>query len=139
MAEPISSAAASGIAAAQAIGSNALAGILGAALLWMVMPPGRPGDAHTTRKELGREVGVRIVFAGISAAMCGDWVVDMVQSLAPFLLAAKHPTPFLIASGALGWYAGRAVALWIYRRQDRDAGQLIDEIKGDGGAGHERP
>jgi hypothetical protein len=127
MTEPISSAA-SGIAAAQAMGMKAGAGIVGAALLYMVLPPGRPQDKPTSRAELGREIAVRVAFAGITSAAFGDWLIDLVNAMAPWLLAAKHPTPFLIAAGAVGWYIGRAVALWLYRRQDKDAGEVLDEL-----------
>jgi hypothetical protein len=123
MADPTSS------AAVAALGTKAGLGIIGAALLYMLMPPGRPDDQPTTRREMAREIGVRFTFAGITSAAGGDWVIDMLQQHLPSLLAAEHPTPFLMASGAVGWYIGRAVALWIYRRQDRDIAQLRDEIR----------
>lgn len=121
MADPTSS------AAAVALGTKAGLGIVGAALLYMLMPPGRPDGQVTTRREMAREIGIRFAFAGITSAAGGDWLIDMLQQLAPSLLAAKHPTPFLMAAGAVGWYIGRAVALWIYRRQDRDIAQLRSE------------
>jgi hypothetical protein len=82
----------------------------------------------------GREIGARVFLAGISSTFGGDWVVDVVQGLAPWTMAAKHPAPFLMLTGALGWYVGRAVALWLYKRQDKDAGELVKEARRDFGA-----
>lgn len=121
MAEPASSAAA-------ALGIKASMGIVGAALLYMLLPPGRPGDKPTTRREMARELGIRFAFAGITSAAGGDWLIDVIHSHLPSLLADRHPTPFLMASGAVGWYIGRAVALWLYKHQDKDIAEIRREL-----------
>jgi len=128
-ADQAASAAGAAGSALSALGSKAALGLLGAAALFVLMPPGRPNDAHTTRKELGREIGARMFMAGISSHFGGDWVIDVVNNLAPWTMAAKHPAPFLMLTGALGWYVGRAAALWLYKRQDKDLGELKDELK----------
>ncbi len=122
MPEPASS-------AAFALGLKASIGMAGAVALYMVMPPGRPHDRPTTRRELAREIGLRMAFAGLTSAAAGDWLIDILQSNAAWLLAEKHPTPFLMAGGALGWYAGRWVALALYRRQDKDIVEVVHEVR----------
>jgi hypothetical protein len=117
--------------AAKAVGIKVALGLVGAGLLFLVAPPGRPNDAPTTRKELGREVACRVVVAGASSTFFGDWLVSVINGLAPWLMATQHPEPFLLLTGALGWWVGRAGALWLYRRQDKDAKEIVDELKGN--------
>jgi hypothetical protein len=107
-------------------------GALGAVVLYLVMPPGRPvqagemidGAAH--KREVQKEFGARLFIAIVFSILCGDWVVDMAPA---FLMAHAHPLPFWVAAGAPGWWISRWAALWLYKRQDKDIGEVADEIK----------
>jgi len=115
-----------GAAAVKAIGVKVALGMAGAALLYMLMPPERL-DGSFNKKEFA----ARLAVAGLASLLLGDWVVDVVDGLAPWLKAAAHPKPFFVAAGAPGWWVSRAVALWIYRRQNKDIAELAREIKNE--------
>jgi hypothetical protein len=108
-----------GIAAVKAMGLKAALGMAGAAILYLFMPPARP-DGTFSRKEFA----ARLAVAGFFSLVAGDWAVDVVEGLAPWLMASKHPAPFWLASGAPGWWVSRAAALWIYQRRDKNLAEL---------------
>ena len=121
--------------AVKAVGIKAALGGLGAALLYLAAPPGRPvkGDApidpvkHT--KDMQREFVIRLGIAVVFSVLFGDYVVDLVQLHFPGALAKDHPHPFYVAAGAPGWWITRGAALWLYKRQDQDLGETIKELK----------
>jgi hypothetical protein len=113
-----------------------LAGLIGAAMLYMLMPPGPPVVAGTvisdpkaykwaTRKELA----IRFGFAFLTSELAGEWFVDFVQANAAWLQAGKHPLVFVGMMGAGGWYVGRWVALWLHKRQNTGLDQVVRDAK----------
>ena len=113
-----------GVAAAKMIGLKALLSMIGAAILYMVMPPERL-DGSFSRSEFAARLGVAVFFS----ILLGDWVVSVVEGLAPWLKAAQHPEPFWVASGAPGWWVSRAAALWLYNRRSKDIGELVNDAR----------
>ena len=110
--------------AIKAAGIKASFGMAGAAVLYMMMPPERPDGTFNRR-----EFAARLAVAGLCSLLLGDWVVDVLNGLTPWLKAGAHPHPFWVASGAPGWWVSRWVALWIYKRRDKDIGEVADDIK----------
>lgn len=122
---------------AKLAGLKGMAGLIGAALLYMLMPPGPPVQAGTvisdpkaykwaTRKELG----VRFSFAFLTSELLGEWFVDFVSANAAWLQADKHPIVFVGAMGAFGWYVGRWVALYLHKRQNTGLDDVVKDVKG---------
>lgn len=110
-------------------GSKAFLGILGVALMYLALPPGRAKDVPTTRREIALEVCVRMLCAGIFSILLGDFVVDLVNNIAPILSATKHPHPFYMAAGAPGWWVSRWFALQFYAWKDKTVGEVIDNVR----------
>lgn len=113
-----------GVAAAKVIGLKAVLAMIGAAILYMVMPPERP-DGSFSRSEFAARLAVAVFFS----LLLGDWVVSVIHGLAPWLMAEKHPAPFWVASGAPGWWVSRSAALWIYNRRSKDIGELVNDAR----------
>lgn len=113
-----------GAGALKALGIKACLGMVGAAVLYLMMPPERP-DGTFNRHEFAS----RLAVAGLCSMLLGDWAVDVINGLAPWLMAAQHPAPFWLASGAPGWWVSRWVALWIYKRKGKDIGQVVRDAK----------
>ena len=112
--------------AAKTLGGKAVMGMIGAAMLYAVMPPlNRDGTFNR------REFIVRLACAGVFSAVFGQWGVDMLMQYAANLQADKHPAAVYLLTGAPGWWVSRAAALWMHRRRDKDAGEIINEIKGN--------
>lgn len=114
-----------------------LAGLIGAAMLYMLMPPGPPVvagsivmDPKAYRWATRKELGIRFAFAFLSSELAGEWFVDFVQANAAWLQAQNHPTVFIGLMGAGGWYLGRWVALWLHKRQNTGLDEVIKEVKG---------
>lgn len=117
MTEPTSSVA--GFAMWKMYGIKAALGMLGAALLYIVLPP---LDKDGSFNE--REFVFRVAFAGMFSMIFGDWVVDILTNIMPWLSATHHTAPIYLMVGAPGWWVSRAVALWFKNRQGKD----IEEI-----------
>jgi hypothetical protein len=113
-----------GSSAAAAVGAKVGLGMAGAAILYLVMPPERLDGTFSKR-----EFAARLAVAGFFSVLLGDWTVAVVDGLVPALKAAAHPAPFWLASGAPGWWVSRAVALWFYKRSDKDLGEMVQDAK----------
>jgi hypothetical protein len=112
--------------AAKTIGGKAVMGMIGAAMLYAVMPPlNRDGTFNR------REFAVRLACAGVISAVFGQWAVDLLMLHFPTIQADKHPAAVYLLTGAPGWWVSRAAALWLQRRRDKDAGEIFNEIKGN--------
>lgn len=114
-----------------------LAGLIGAAMLYMLMPPGPPvvagsviSDPHAYRWATRKELGIRFAFAFATSELAGEWFVDFVQANAAWLQAGKHPMVFIGVMGAGGWYFGRWVALWLHQRQNTGLDDVVKDVKG---------
>lgn len=108
-----------------ALGLKAALGMAGAVLLYVGATPARPKDGSFNKTEFL----TRLAVAGFASALCGDWAVDVVNNIAPVLMASKHPAPFWLAAGAPGWWVSRWVALWLYKQQDKDAAQVLKKVR----------
>lgn len=113
-----------------------VAGLIGAAMLYMLMPPGPPVvagsvvmDPKAYRWATRKELGIRFAFAFLSSELLGEWFVDFVHSNATWLKAGDHPTVFIGLMGAIGWYLGRWVALWLHKKQNTGLDEIIREVK----------
>ena len=113
-----------GAASVKALGVKASLGMAGAAVLYLLMPPERPDGTFNRHEFAGR-----LAVAGLCSMLLGDWAVDVISGLAPWLMAAKHPAPFWLAAGAPGWWVSRAAALWLYNRKGKDLGQIVHDAK----------
>lgn len=110
---------------AQAIGIKASLGMAGAVLLYLGAAPERPRDGAWNKWEFV----TRLAVAGFFSALLGDWAVDLVQGMAPWLMAAKHPAPFWLAAGAPGWWVSRWAALQLYKWKDKTAFEVVGEVR----------
>lgn len=111
----------------KAAGIKVMLGMAGAAILYMVAPPKRPDGSFNER-----EFAIRLAVAGFFSFVFGDWFIDVVNGIVPALMSTKHPHPFYVMAGAPGWWISRGVALFLYRRQDKDIKEVVDEIYGKG-------
>jgi hypothetical protein len=111
--------------AAKAIGGKALMGMLGAALLYAVMPPVNK-DGTFNRAEFV----IRLACAGTFSIVFGDWAVTMLMEFLPRLHADKHVGAVWLLAGAPGWWFSRAAALAMYRHRDKDLLQVWNKFKG---------
>lgn len=118
---------------------KALLGMLGAALLYLVLPPGDPLPKQALpkqraaymarRKRIAREIVLRIGMAGIFSLLLGDWTVAVLDHSLPWLMAGSNPHPFWLACGAPGWWISRWIALWLHRREAEDIAEVISDLK----------
>lgn len=98
-------------------------GMIGAALLYTALPPVK-ADGSFDRTEFV----IRLAAAGIFSHIFGDWAVDILSDLT-WLHAADHKAAVYLVVGAPGWWVTRAVALWLRRRENKDIGEVIKEVK----------
>jgi hypothetical protein len=110
--------------AAKTLGGKALMGMIGASILYAVMPPlNRDGTFNRT------EFVIRLACAGTFSVVFGDWAAQLFMEFLPRLHAENHVGAVWLLTGAPGWWVSRAAALWMYRRRDKDAGEIIQELK----------
>ena len=123
MTEPGSGAAA-GVAFFKLYGIKVGLGMIGAALLYFVLPPVRP-DGKFNQKEFV----LRLAAAGLFSCLFGDWCVAILVEYFPRLHAQDHTSAVYLMVGAPGWWISRAIALWFQNRHGKDIAQLIDDAK----------
>jgi hypothetical protein len=116
-----------GFALLKAYGLKVVLGMVGAALLYLVLPPVKPDGSFDRR-----EFVLRLAAAGVFSSVFGDWAVAMLMQYVPSIQAEKHASPVYLMVGAPGWWVSRAVALWLQRRSGKDIGELVGEAKGMG-------
>jgi hypothetical protein len=110
--------------AAKTIGGKALMGMIGAALLYAVMPPlNKDGTFNRT------EFVLRLACAGAFSIVFGDWSVQLFMEFAPRLHAENHVGAVWLMTGAPGWWVSRWAAIWLHNRRNKDAGEIIQELK----------
>jgi len=117
---------AGGIAAlVKLYGIKALFGMMGTALLYMVLPP-RNADGSFNEFEFAG----RLACAGVFSCVFGDPVFALLVQHWPAMATAFGPKPVDLMVGAPAWWITRAVALWFQRRSDKDIAELTKDAKG---------
>lgn len=106
-------------------GATAWFGMIGAAMLFFAMPP-VDKDGKFNRSEFV----TRLAVAGIFSIFFGDMLAAALQHFVPWLEPLKNRSAVDLLAGAPGWWISRAAALWLHRRQNKDLGQIAEEIKG---------
>lgn len=112
------------IAIGQTAAGKAGAGMIGAVILYAVMPPLNK-DGSWNR----REFIARLAVAGLFSTFFGDWAVDIVQHFAEWLQPGRHRAAIYLLVGAPGWWVSRWVALFLRRRQNKDIVEIATEVK----------
>ncbi|WP_211440910.1 hypothetical protein [Collimonas humicola] len=122
MSEPTSSFA--GIAFFKFYGLKVGFGMIGAALLYFVLPPVKKDGTFDRR-----EFVARLAVAGLFSTVFGDWAVAILMEYFPRLHADGHAGAVFLLVGAPGWWISRAVALWFQNRRDKDIAAMINDAK----------
>jgi hypothetical protein len=116
-----------GIAIFKFYGAKAVFGMIGAALLYAVLPPtNKDGSYNRT------EFVLRLAAAGVFSIVFGDMVADAINNtswLAPWIQPYKHKSAIDLMVGAPGWWVSRAVALAMRKREGKDIVELGKEMK----------
>lgn len=115
---------AGGLALIKVYGIKAALGMLGAAMLYMVLPPVKQDGSFDKR-----EFVARLACAGLFSMIFGDWAIQLLDVYLPQLHAVDHTAPIYLMVGAPGWWISRAVALWFQRRREKDIRELVDDAR----------
>lgn len=115
---------AGGVALLKLYGIKAALGMLGAAMLYIVLPPVKQDGSFDKR-----EFVARLTCAGIFSCLFGDWAIQLLDAHLPVLRAIEHNGPVYLIVGAPGWWISRAVALWFQRRREKDIGELVKDVR----------
>ena len=107
-------------------GAAAWFGMIGAAILYLVMPP-VDKDGKFNRKEFV----TRLAVAGLFSIFFGDMLASLLQHFVPWLEPLKNKSAVDLLAGAPGWWVSRAAALWLHQRQNKDLGEIIRDVKKD--------
>lgn len=118
---------AAGVALFKLYGAKAVFGMVGAALLYVVLPP-IDKNGHFDK----REFVLRLAIAGVFSVMFGDMAADAINNswLGPWINPYKHKSAIDLMVGAPGWWVSRAVALAFRKRENTDLIDIIKEVKG---------
>lgn len=116
---------AAGLALIKIYGAKALLGMIGAAMLYVVLPP-TDNQGRFSR----REFVARLAIAGIFSCMFGDWLYTFIISNFPWLHAHDQTKAIDMMAGAPGWWITRLAAKAMHNRQDHDIVQVIQEVRG---------
>lgn len=101
-------------------GSSAVFGMIGAAILYFVMPP-VDSKGRFNRKEFV----IRLAVAGLFSIFFGGMLASTLQHFVPWLEPMNNRSAVDLLAGAPGWWVSRAVALWFHNRRDKDIAQII--------------
>lgn len=104
---------------------KAVLGMIGAALLYFVLPP-----VTAEGKFDQKEFVARLAAAGIGSCFFGDIAVQQFMLYLPSLRMDEHTGAVYLMVGAPFWWITRAVALWFQNRKAKDIGQLARDAKG---------
>jgi hypothetical protein len=116
-----------GIAIFKLYGAKAVFGMIGAALLYAVLPPTNKDGSFNTK-----EFVLRLAVAGVFSIVFGDMAADAINNswLAEWIQPYKHKSAIDLMVGAPGWWISRAVALGMRKRENKDIVDLVKEVKG---------
>lgn len=112
------------IALIKAYGGKALLGMIGAAMLYLALPPLNPDGTFNKR-----EFVWRLVVAGMFSCFFGDSVIDILSAYFPLINISIHTGPIYLMVGAPGWWISRVVALWMYQTKDKSALDIAKDVK----------
>ncbi len=115
---------AGGVALIKLYGLKAALGMIGAALLYLALPPRKPDGSFDEK-----EFVARLACAGVFSILFGDWTLQLLVTYAPALHAEAHAKAVDLMTGAPGWWISRAIALWFQKRRDKDIAELGKEAK----------
>lgn len=106
------------------LGVPAVFGMIGAAVLYLALPPLNP-DGTWNKKEMV----LRLVTAGIFSDQLGPLVVDILVTTHPWAHADRHTGVIYMAVGAPGWWVSRSVALFFHNRRGKDILEVIKAVR----------
>lgn len=115
---------AGGVALLKLYGLKATLGMLGAAMLYMVLPPVKKDGSFDKH-----EFVARLAVAGVFSVVFGDMAADALDHFLPWLQPHNHKSAVDLMMGAPGWWISRAIALWFQNRRGKDIGELINDAK----------
>ncbi|RJF99006.1 hypothetical protein [Noviherbaspirillum saxi] len=115
---------AAGLAFFKLYGLKAGLGMIGAALLYFVLPPVKPDGTFDQR-----EFVVRLACAGIASMVFGDLAVDVLVSYLPSVPLAENRSAVYLLVGAPAWWVTRAAALWLHKRNGKDIAEAAEEVR----------
>jgi hypothetical protein len=105
-------------------GSSAVFGMIGAVILYLVLPP-----VDNNGKFDRKEFALRLLVAGLFSIFFGDMLASTLQHFVPWLEPLKNKSAVDLLAGAPGWWVSRAAALWFHKRHDKDISEIIKEVK----------
>jgi len=115
---------AGGFALLKLYGLKATLGMVGAALLYLALPPRKPnGDFDE------KEFVIRLACAGVFSILFGDWTLQLLVTHAPWLHAENHAKAVDLMTGAPAWWITRGIALWFHRRREMDIGEAVRKAR----------
>lgn len=115
---------AGGIALIKLYGFKAALGMVGAAMLYIVLPPVN-ADGRFNR----REFAARLTCAGVFSCLLGETALQLLNMQFPLVGPTINPSAVYLVVGAPGWWISRAVALWFQKRSKKDIVELTKDIK----------
>lgn len=105
-------------------GLKAAIGMVGAAMLYVVLPPLNADGTFNKR-----EFVARLACAGVFSCLLGGTVYQMLCAQLPGIGAMVNSSAIDMMVGAPAWWVSRAVALWFQRRSDKDIAELARDAK----------
>lgn len=105
-------------------GFKAAIGMVGAAMLYIVLPPLNADGSFNKR-----EFVARLACAGVFSCLLGSTVYQMLCAQLPTIGAMVNASAVDLCVGAPAWWVSRAVALWFQRRTNKDIAELARDAK----------
>jgi hypothetical protein len=114
---------AGGIALIKLYGFQAALGMIGAAMLYIVLPP-LNADGRFNKHEFA----ARLTCAGIFSCLLGGTALKLLNMQFPQIGPMIDPSIIYLVVGAPGWWISRAVALWFKKRSKKDIVELAKDV-----------
>lgn len=115
---------AGGIALLKLYGIKAAIGMIGAAMLYVVLPPVNADGSFNKR-----EFVARLACAGIFSVIFGNPVYNFICSSVPSIAPVITTSMIDLMVGAPAWWISRAFALWFQKRSGKDIQQLLNDAR----------
>lgn len=104
-------------------GSAALFGMVGAAILYLVMPP-----VDKQGKFSRKEFAIRLAVSGLFSVFFGDMLASALAHFVSWLDPWHNKSAVDLLAGAPGWWISRAAALWLHQKQDKNIAEIVREV-----------